>query len=86
MKQHIYEYIIKSYDFIALVERLDESLAVLSLLLNIPIQDVIVMNSKQSNTYILDPTGKCIYYSSSSSQNDVEVDETRNHELAQIDE
>ena len=63
IQQHIQKYIINEYDFIAVMERMEESLVVLSLLLNIPIQDVIVMNSKQSNTYVLNPNGKCVYLS-----------------------
>ncbi len=43
--------IIHDYDFIAIAERLDESLVVLSLLLDIPLGDVLHLDSKRSEGY-----------------------------------
>ena len=43
--------ILKSYDFIGLSERFDESVVVLSMLLGIPLRDVLYMSSKQSGGY-----------------------------------
>mmetsp|Transcript_4435 Transcript_4435/g.9210 ORF Transcript_4435/g.9210 Transcript_4435/m.9210 type:complete len:449 (-) Transcript_4435:315-1661(-) len=43
--------IVQDYDFIGVVERLDESLVVLSMLLHIPLRDVLYVSSKVSGTY-----------------------------------
>ena len=47
----VQEDILSVYDFLGVVERMDESLAVLSLLLNVPATDVIVLNAKNSGGY-----------------------------------
>jgi hypothetical protein len=44
-------HLLSNYDFIGVSERMDESLVVLSMLLKIPIADVVVMPSKQSGGY-----------------------------------
>jgi hypothetical protein len=51
--------IIKDYDFIGVTERLDESLVVLKMLLNIPLADILHFDSKKSGEYKLttDPLG-----------------------------
>jgi len=43
--------IIKDYDFISITERADESLVVLTMLLNIPLGDVLHLDSKRSGGY-----------------------------------
>jgi len=43
--------IVREYDFIGVVERLDESFVVLSLLLDVPLRDVLYVSSKVSGTY-----------------------------------
>ena len=43
--------ILQQYDFIGLVERLDESLVVLSLLLGVPLRDVLYLPAKLAGTY-----------------------------------
>jgi hypothetical protein len=45
------KHIIKNYDFIGVVERLDESLVVLAMLLDIPLGDVLYLDSKRSGGY-----------------------------------
>lgn len=45
------EHIMANYDFIGVSERMDESLVVLSMLLLIPIADIVVLPSKQSGGY-----------------------------------
>ena len=44
-------FVMKRYDFIGLVERMDESLAVMKLLWNLTIADLIVLSAKQSGSY-----------------------------------
>lgn len=43
--------IMNEYDFIALTERMDESMVVLSMLLRVPLRDVLYLSSKQSGGY-----------------------------------
>jgi hypothetical protein len=45
------EHLIKNYDFLAISERMGESLVVLSMLLKVPLADVIVMPSKEAGGY-----------------------------------
>jgi hypothetical protein len=45
------EYILNPYHFIGLVERMEESLAVLTLLWNLPLGHVVVLSAKQSGGY-----------------------------------
>ena len=41
----------KHYDFVGLAERFDESVVVLSMLLGVPLRDVLYLNSKRSGGY-----------------------------------
>lgn len=43
--------ILKEYNFIGLTERMDESMVVLSMLLGIPLRDVLYLSTKQSGGY-----------------------------------
>lgn len=52
--------IIDSYGFIALVERMDESLVALSMLLNIPVTDVLISSSKVAGSSYFMRYGKCV--------------------------
>jgi len=53
--------IIDSYGFLALVERMDESLVVLSMLLNLPLTDVLISsNSKVAGNSYFMRFGKCV--------------------------
>ena len=45
------QHIIQNYDFIALSERMDESLVVLSMILRVPLSDVVVLSSKETGGY-----------------------------------
>ena len=45
------QHLIQNYDFIAVSERMDESLVVLSMILKVPLADVIVLSSKESGGY-----------------------------------
>ena len=53
------EYILDSYHFIALADRMDESLVVMKLLWGLDEGDIIVLPSKTSGTYDRGPDGKC---------------------------
>lgn len=61
--QWMSDYLVKQYNFMAVVERLDESLVVLKHLLRVEWQDLIVLSSKQSGSYFpgdsSDPT-RCV--------------------------
>ena len=48
----------EAYDFVMVVERMDESLVVLSLLLGLPVGDVLVSNSKVAGGYLQSRFGK----------------------------
>ena len=50
-------HILDKYDFLGVSERYDESLAVLSMLLKLPVEDMIVLNAKKSGGY--DATKEC---------------------------
>lgn len=50
-RQEEIEHLIQNYDFIAISERMEESLVVLSMILKVPLADVVVLNSKQSGGY-----------------------------------
>jgi hypothetical protein len=52
-------YVFDSYQFIAVADRMAESLVVLQLLLDLKEEDVIVLSSKQAGTYTRGPNGKC---------------------------
>ena len=45
------ERIINGYDFLAVNERLDESLVVLAMLAQVPLSDVVIFSSKVSGGY-----------------------------------
>ncbi|KAL7580776.1 hypothetical protein ACA910_001056 [Epithemia clementina (nom. ined.)] len=45
------ESILYDYDFVALTERMDESLVVLSMLWNVPLADVLYLSAKQGGSY-----------------------------------
>ncbi|KAL7580772.1 hypothetical protein ACA910_001052 [Epithemia clementina (nom. ined.)] len=45
------ESILNDYDFVALTERMDESLVVLSMLWNVPLADVLYMSAKRGGSY-----------------------------------
>eukprot|EP00529_Nitzschia_sp_RCC80_P019598 CAMPEP_0113492344 /NCGR_PEP_ID=MMETSP0014_2-20120614/28025_1 /TAXON_ID=2857 /ORGANISM="Nitzschia sp." /LENGTH=429 /DNA_ID=CAMNT_0000386167 /DNA_START=950 /DNA_END=2235 /DNA_ORIENTATION=+ /assembly_acc=CAM_ASM_000159 len=51
--------VLEKYDFLGVVERMDESLAVLSILLDVTAEDVIVLSAKQSGGY--DATRECFH-------------------------
>mmetsp|Transcript_32076 Transcript_32076/g.78130 ORF Transcript_32076/g.78130 Transcript_32076/m.78130 type:complete len:367 (-) Transcript_32076:43-1143(-) len=51
--------VLEKYDFLGVVERMDESLAVLSILLDVTAEDVIVLSAKQSGGY--DATRDCFH-------------------------
>ena len=50
-RQEEIEHLIQNYDFIAISERMEESLVVLSMILKVPLADVVVLSSKQSGGY-----------------------------------
>ena len=45
------DHLIQNYDFLAVSERMDESLVVLSLILKVPLADVVVLSSKEAGGY-----------------------------------
>lgn len=54
--------IIDSFDFIAITERLDESLVVIKMLLNLEVADILYMSAKQGGSFTTGPqTTPCIY-------------------------
>lgn len=59
--RRIHTSILQAYDFIAVQDRMDESLAVLKLLLDLQNSwDVIVLSSKRVGSWDRSPTGKCL--------------------------
>ncbi|KAL7580784.1 hypothetical protein ACA910_001063 [Epithemia clementina (nom. ined.)] len=53
------ESILNDYDFVALTERMDESLVVLSMLWNVPLADVLYLSAKQGGSYDGGGRGGC---------------------------
>jgi len=56
--------ILKDYNFIAITERMDESLVTLSMLMNVPLADVLYLNAKSSGGFDDGEgkqRGKCVY-------------------------
>jgi hypothetical protein len=54
--------ILEAYDFIAITERLDESLVVLKHLLNLEMEDILYMSAKKHGSFTAGaPGGRCIY-------------------------
>jgi hypothetical protein len=57
--------ILESYDFIAITERMDESLVVLKMLLHLQYNDILYMSAKKKGSFIpgphVDGYGRCIY-------------------------
>jgi hypothetical protein len=53
------DYVLDSYHFIAVADRMVESLVVLQLLLGLEDEDIIVLSSKQAGTYTRGHNGKC---------------------------
>jgi hypothetical protein len=51
--------ILHAYDFVAIQERMDESLVVLKMLLDLEDFDIIVLPAKQSGSYAMGPNGSC---------------------------
>ena len=51
--------ILHEYDFIAVQERLEESLVVFKMLMSLKDWDIVVLSAKQHGSYALDPRGKC---------------------------
>jgi hypothetical protein len=58
--EHIQKRVLQWYDFIAVTERWEESMAVLKLLLDLEYVDLIILKSKESGGYHLEK-GVCIY-------------------------
>ena len=58
----IVQKILSKYDFIAITERLDESLVVLKHLLNLDMEDILYMSAKKHGSFTAgSPGNKCIY-------------------------
>jgi hypothetical protein len=55
-------YVLNEYDYIGITERLDESLVVLGMLLNVPLGDLLYYSAKASDNFYIDPEtkNKCI--------------------------
>jgi hypothetical protein len=53
------DYILDSYHFIAVADRMAESLVVLQMLLGLEDEDIIVLSSKRAGTYTRGPNGRC---------------------------
>jgi hypothetical protein len=52
-------FVLGAYDFVAVQERMDESLVVMKLLFHLGDWDVIVLSAKRSGSYAPNPVGKC---------------------------
>ena len=50
-RQEEVDHLIQNYDFLAISERMEESLVVLSLILKVPLADVVVLSSKEAGGY-----------------------------------
>jgi hypothetical protein len=60
--QKIVKDILKQYDFIAITERLDESLVVFKMLLGLELDDILYMSAKSSGSFTTGPIDRpCIY-------------------------
>jgi hypothetical protein len=54
--------VLKQYDFIAITERMDESLVVFKMLLGLELDDILYMSAKSSGSFTTGPTARpCIY-------------------------
>lgn len=51
-------YTLHAYDFIGITEKMDESLVVLMLLLNLPMADILYYSAKTSDNLYIDPSTK----------------------------
>lgn len=56
--------ILSEYNFIAVMERMDESLVALAMLMHIPLADVLYLNAKSSGGFDDGSTGKCVHIQS----------------------
>ena len=54
--------ILKDYDFIGVTERMEESMVVLSMLLDVPLADILYLSGRQHGTFVYAPVaGACRY-------------------------